>query len=214
MRTDATFKKLLLEAATDPLMSTIQDSVFAQNYWPTAEQSAKKDKLKTPLALIMYYDTNIQGGLSSVREKTLAALKGKSYTEAEFLSEFNHQRKARLTRLAKDAREEGDKKHAEMLEGSRSRVTALQTLVDAKDFQLRGDAHGMLTLDDHKVRGRLLPRPRRRPPRRPPREAAPRPRRRARPETTVPRPTPRSHRTRGMPPPSRSSRRRPASGSS
>ncbi|EPX65378.1 hypothetical protein D187_000804 [Cystobacter fuscus DSM 2262] len=153
LRTDATFKKLLLEAATDPLMSTIQDSVFAQNYWPTAEQSAKKDKLKTPLALIMYYDTNIQGGLSSVREKTLAALKGKSYTEAEFLSEFNHQRKARLTRLAKDARDEGNEDHARMLEGSRSRVTALQTLVDAKDFQLRGDPHGMLTLNDHKVRG-------------------------------------------------------------
>ncbi|ATB43157.1 hypothetical protein CYFUS_008637 [Cystobacter fuscus] len=153
LRTDATFKKLLLEAANDPLMSTIQDSVFAENYWPTAEQGAKKDKLKTPLAFIMYYDTNIQGGLSKVREKTAEALKGKSYTEAEFLTEFNHQRKARLTRLANDARKEGNEDHASMLEGSRSRVTDLQKLVDAKDFQLKGDKDGMITANGKKVRG-------------------------------------------------------------
>ncbi|OJH39160.1 LysM peptidoglycan-binding domain-containing protein [Cystobacter ferrugineus] len=153
LRTDVTFKKLLLEAADDPLMSTIQDSVFAKNYWSKAEQSAKNDKLKTPLAFVMYYDTHIQGGLSEIRAKTAAALKGKSYTEAEFLTEFNHQRKARLTRLAAAARAKGDEDHAGMLEGSRSRVTTLQNLVDAKDLQLRGDRDGMLTVNGKKVRG-------------------------------------------------------------
>lgn len=163
LRNDAGFKKALLDAGADPLMSTIQDEIFAKNYWPAAEQGVKSDTLKSPLALAMYYDTNIQGGLASVRTETAKAMKGKGWTEAQYLTEFNRQRDLRLHNLAEGKRKLAEKKSgdekkqllrdAEWLESSRSRVTALQSLVAAGDLQLRGDNNGMLHLNGAQVPG-------------------------------------------------------------
>jgi len=153
LRKDEGFKKALLAAGADPLMSTIQDQVFAQNYWPAAEQGARADGLKSPLALVMYYDTNIQGGLETVRKRTAKSMKGKQFSEAAFLTEFNHQRDIRLHNLAEEAIKEGETTHASYLESSRSRVTTLQQLVKAGDFQVRGDSKGMLYINGSRVPG-------------------------------------------------------------
>lgn len=153
LRKDVGFKKALLAAGADPLMSTIQDQVFAENYWPAAERGARADGLKSPLALVMYYDTNIQGGLGTVRERTAESMKGKKFSEAAFLTEFNHQRDMRLHNLAVKATKEGEKVHASWLEASRSRVTALQELVKSGDLQLRGDNKGMLYISGRQVPG-------------------------------------------------------------
>lgn len=165
LRDDAGFKKVLMAAAEEPLMGTIQDTVFAEVYWPKAEQGASKDNLHSPLALAMYYDTNIQGGLAAVRESTAKILAGKKYTEAEWLTEFNKQRDLRLKRLAEkrratakdksksDKQRKSAEKAAAVIEGSRTRVAALQKLVDAEDFQLQGDQNGMLLLNGHRVAG-------------------------------------------------------------
>ncbi|WP_224249610.1 N-acetylmuramoyl-L-alanine amidase [Hyalangium gracile] len=165
LREDAGFKKLLLAAADDALMGTIQDAVFAEKYWPAAEKGAKADKLESPLALAMYYDTNIQGGLSDVRTSTATSLKGKDYTEAEWLKEFNTQRDLRLKRLAekrskaakdpkKSAKEKQSlEKDAAMIEGSRSRVKDLQKLVTDGDLQLKGDKDGKILANGKWVDG-------------------------------------------------------------
>jgi N-acetyl-anhydromuramyl-L-alanine amidase AmpD/LysM repeat protein len=153
LRTDAGFKRALLEAGSDPLMGLIQDEVFAQKFWPVAVQGAKNDKLQSPLALAMYYDTNIQGGLADVRTATAKSMKGKPFTEAAYLTEFNRQRDLRLQRLVEAKRNKGLNEDARMLDSSRKRVDALQSLVTAGDLQLRGDRNGMLNLNGHKVRG-------------------------------------------------------------
>jgi LysM repeat protein len=163
LRNDAGFKKALLAAGADPVMNVVQDEVFAQSYWPTAEQGVKSDTLKSPLAHAMYYDTNIQGGLASVRKETAKAMKGKPFSEAAYLTEFNKQRDLRLHNLAEEklkAAEDasGEKKkrllsQAQWLEASRVRITALQALVASGDLQLRGDANGMLQINGRKVPG-------------------------------------------------------------
>ncbi|WP_309891849.1 N-acetylmuramoyl-L-alanine amidase [Archangium sp.] len=163
LRKDAGFKQALLDAGADPVMSVIQDEVFAQKYWPTAEQGTQSDKLKSPLALAMYYDTNIQGGLAAVRTATAKAMKGKPFSELAYLTEFNRQRDLRLQGLAEDKRSAarykwGEEKEqllndAKWLDSSRSRVVALQSLVAAGDLQLRGDAQGLLHLNRYRVRG-------------------------------------------------------------
>ncbi|WNG20599.1 LysM peptidoglycan-binding domain-containing protein [Cystobacter fuscus] len=145
---DEAFKKLLLEAAADPLMSTIQDEVFGKMYWSAAEKFAKEDKLKTPLALILYYDTHIHGGLADVRASTAKELRGKNYTEGEFLAEFNRQRDLRLAGLVASALKKDQKEKANARQNSRKRVAKLQELVDAKNFQLRGDRNGILFIHD------------------------------------------------------------------
>lgn len=164
LRHDAGFKKLLLAAADDPVMGPIQDGVFAENFWGAAEQGAKHDEVESPLALAMYYDTNIQGGLNAVRKSTAASLKGKEFTEAEWLTEFNTQRDLRLKKLvtarrkaAKESTSAQEKKSLERdanwIDGSRVRVTDLQKLVTAGDLQLHGDKNGKLLINQKQVDG-------------------------------------------------------------
>lgn len=146
LRKEKPFLQLLKDAAGESAMAQAQDEVFSQKYWEPARKTAEKAGIKSALGQAIFYDTNIQGGLSTVLKRTQERLHGKPYTEQEFLSVFLEERRQRLLTLAEAKRKKGDLKTAAALENSaHSRVGSLKELAAAGDLDLRGQS-GQISL--------------------------------------------------------------------
>jgi hypothetical protein len=165
LRGDKTFLQLLRNAAGEAEMSEAQDAVFSEKYWKPATATAKQAGVSSALGKAIFYDTQIQGGLDSVLKATKARLKGKQYTEQEFLDIFLEERKKRLHNIATARRTKaaqlpaGGKKNtllndAKMLDNSaKNRVGALETLVESGNLGLVGDEKGKINVGGTKIAG-------------------------------------------------------------
>lgn len=92
---DDTLKQILRSAASDPVMRSIQDEFFDQNYWQPAMQACSRLSIATALGSCVIYDSFIQGSFGLIRDKVLAALGpiGPNHTEQEWISAYVQQRK-------------------------------------------------------------------------------------------------------------------------
>jgi Glycosyl hydrolase family 46/Bacterial SH3 domain len=165
LRGDKVFLQLLRNAAGEAEMSQAQDAVFSEKYWKPATAIAKQSGVNSALGKAIFYDTHIQGGLDSVLKATKARLKGKQYSEQEFLDIFLEERKKRLHNIAGAKRTKaaslpaGGKKttllnDAKMLDNSaKNRVGALETLVESGNLGLVGDEKGKINVGSTKIAG-------------------------------------------------------------
>lgn len=148
LRNDQPFLDLLKAAAKESAMDQAQEDVFSANYWAPAVKSAESLSVSSALGHAIIYDTMIQGGHAAVAESTAQRLKGKEYSEQEYLQIYLEERKARLLRIAESKRKKGDEATAKALESSADyRISALKALVDAGNLDLTGEV---------KVRGKAL----------------------------------------------------------
>lgn len=130
LRNDAEFKELLIGAAKDALMGQAQDKVFSENYWLPVVKIGKELGIQSEIGLAVLYDTNIQGGLKSVLERTYKEIGSQAVDEKEFLNVFLLQRNEYLKSVAANKRKNGDAVTAKMLENSaRTRIPSLQAEV-------------------------------------------------------------------------------------
>src|SRR5690606_12408173 len=68
-----TFKNLLIEASSEPEMRFAQSKIFETNYLEPAIQAVTGSGWSTPLALAVVYDSMIQGGWVTVRNRVKTA---------------------------------------------------------------------------------------------------------------------------------------------
>jgi len=152
LRSDQGFKRALIEAASDPAMHAAQESQIIQSHYNPAAKRANEWGIATPLGISMVYDTNLQGGMQIVLNRTRAALGGvigeNGITERRFLEEFNRQRRSRLLALANQAGL--NTAHGRALRNSTYRCDEFDKLLRAGNFNLeaplmiRGvDVHGL-----------------------------------------------------------------------
>jgi hypothetical protein len=134
---DHVFLDAMHEAATEPAMLRAQETVFAQEYWLPSVGKATALGLSSPLALAVFYDTAIQGGLDHIIDRTTAELEGRDYSETAFLRSFLGERRQYLLDVAAKKRAAGQRVQATMLENSaRNRVQLYENLLTAGDLQL------------------------------------------------------------------------------
>ncbi len=116
LKEDTKFIDLLLRAAGDPAMSVAQNKVFTDGYWKPVVKKAEQLGIKSEIGLAIMYDTNIQGGLESVINRTLNKEPNRQLTEKDFLESFLTCRKEYLNSVAKNKRAAGDEFTAKVLE--------------------------------------------------------------------------------------------------
>lgn len=66
---DAPFRRLLRQAATDPLMQLCQDRFFDDRYWAPAQAEAEAAGWETPLGASIVYDGYIHGSWAAMRDR-------------------------------------------------------------------------------------------------------------------------------------------------
>jgi hypothetical protein len=169
LRSDAMFLKLLKDAAREDAMNQAQDDVFSKMYYEPAKEAAIKDGVTSALGIAIYYDTNIQGGLATVRTRTrqhFSALQD-APTEQEWLRFFLGERSNYLTKVAAsqrtkaiELRNKGNEGKAHTLEtnasmlesAARGRVGVFQNLVNSGNLDLKqGDANQQIAIGRDKV---------------------------------------------------------------
>lgn len=69
---DTTLKNLLKKAGSDPQMQYAQNKTFEVNYFEPAVQAVQGSGWVTPLALAVVYDSMIQGGWQTLRDRVTA----------------------------------------------------------------------------------------------------------------------------------------------
>lgn len=142
LRRDKGFKGLLRTAGGDDAMIAAQHDSFGDNYFVPAKRAADANGVSSPLGIAILYDTQIQGGIGTVLKRTVKKLGGrvgeKGITEAQFLSEFNARRKARLLALAAYQERNGRGANGRALRASATRCDDLQALVDSGNLDLAG----------------------------------------------------------------------------
>lgn len=144
LRHDADFKRLLLAAATDPAMAAAQDSVATEKYWDVVQAlSIQPRNIQTPLGQALIFDMGINHGprhdMLGLAEKALGApprsrLPENGLQEPALIRQVALVRQDRLHRLAENRG----------LPGLRARGDFWVGLVERGDFELAGDAHGLL----------------------------------------------------------------------
>ena len=72
LNTDMTFRGLLQAAGGDPVMHSVQDSFFDQNFWHASAQAAADGGLNSALGTSVVYDSHIQGAWGLIRDRTTA----------------------------------------------------------------------------------------------------------------------------------------------
>ena len=72
--TDWTFRGLLKEAGSDPVMQDTQDAFFDRVYWTPASVAAEKLGLIEPLSTAVVYDSVVHGSWSAMRDRTSARI--------------------------------------------------------------------------------------------------------------------------------------------
>ena len=72
--TDWTFRNLLKEAGSDPVMQETQDAFFDRVYWTPAATAAERVGLVEALSAAIVYDSVVHGSWSVMRDRTTARL--------------------------------------------------------------------------------------------------------------------------------------------
>jgi chitosanase len=123
---DQTFRGLLREAGSDPVMQAEQDSFFDRAYYQPAMNSAANVGLTLPLSQAVVYDSNIQGAWRTISTRLIASV-GKVSTacpEKTWVSKYV------------DARRDFLKAGAPPLPGTSYRMDAFDDLIAADKWSL------------------------------------------------------------------------------
>ena len=151
---DLLFLELLRAAASEPEMKTVQDEVFAANYYVPAMAKAESIGLATPLATAIFYDTAVQGGLNRIISRTENLLADQKVDEATYLRTFLLERRAYLNEVAETKFLAGKLTQASMLSNSaQHRVGALLELLASGNLQIALP----ITVLGHQIRPLDLP---------------------------------------------------------
>jgi len=70
LNTDTTFRGLLKDAGSDPVMQDVQDAFFDQVYWDPAMRSADALGAQSALGAAIVYDSTVHGSWALVRDMT------------------------------------------------------------------------------------------------------------------------------------------------
>ncbi len=154
LKSDTAFLKLLKDAASESDMEQAQNEVFSQKYYEPAMKDAATDEVNSALGMAIYYDTEIHGGLDTVRKATKEHFSQGTHTEKEWLSVFLDERRIYLLAVAESKRKKVSdptaERTAKMLEtsaSSKGRVGILQGLVNAGNLDLKqGDANAQISM--------------------------------------------------------------------
>jgi len=155
LRDETTFLELLNKAASEPEMVQAQDYVFAELYYDPAKQVAENDGMTSALAVVIYTDTKVQGGLETVSARTAKRFEGEKigedYTEQKWLVAFLDERKNYLLVdcVASHPKSAGYYRNAASNQG---RVGILLNLVNSNNLDLKngdkGDDFDRISLGD------------------------------------------------------------------
>jgi hypothetical protein len=144
---DNRLKELLVEAAADPIMQTIQDELAIETLWnPVQELSIIPRGIQSPLGQALIFDMAIQHGRSNhllpKTEEELGLLSNAllpydNVTEEMFITRLAEVRRDNLYALAEKLN----------LPGLRRRADFWVNLVTQGDWQLQGDASGNININ-------------------------------------------------------------------
>jgi len=139
LRTDQKFLTLLRKAAEEPAMSAAQNEIFSETYFRPAVDRAASAGLRSPLAAAIFYDTAVQGGLSSVMKRTGTPRIDGPSAEVLYLRLFLLERRSYLLEVAERKRSAGAYGQAEMLENAAAhRIDGLLALLNSGNLNLTG----------------------------------------------------------------------------
>ena len=90
LHSDTSFINLLKKAAKDPIMVSTQDSFFDTHYWKPAEKFFIANGFKTPLAMLVIYDSYIHSGSipSWLRNRFAASPPAAGGHEKDWITEY------------------------------------------------------------------------------------------------------------------------------
>jgi subtilisin family serine protease len=143
LREDTQFIRLLKDAAKEPEMNQAQEEEFSRQYWEPAKRKAAAHRIKTALGHAIFYDTQIQGGLSQVVKRVETRLEGKPgdtvrekvIGELESLTAFVDERIQRNLRISANQR-----KQAQELIASAQKLEEQAAGEPSRADQLRSEA--------------------------------------------------------------------------
>jgi chitosanase len=98
--TDYQFRALLKECGQDPVMEETQDTFFDNSYWVPAIRAGVQLNLTLPLSFGVAYDSHIQGGWTTIVQKTKLSngtIGNAGVTEQTWITAYISNRKAWLT---------------------------------------------------------------------------------------------------------------------
>jgi hypothetical protein len=151
LRNDTRLKELLIAAANEPEMQDVQDEVARVGYWqPMLDLSITPRGIRLPLSLALAFDMAINHGLRhahfgnaetalGVQPKSVVGQNG--VTEEQLIAEVAKQRRDFMYRFAEKNN----------FPGLKVRGDLWTTLVQAGDWQLQGDANGVVNVNGRKI---------------------------------------------------------------
>ena len=91
---DNTFKALLREAGSDPVMQSVQDFIFAAETWDPAQRWFDKNGFTLPLSMLVISDSFLQSGsmLWFLRQRFKEVPPAKGGREKVFISDYTNHR--------------------------------------------------------------------------------------------------------------------------
>jgi hypothetical protein len=154
LRTDETFKQLMIEAAAEDEMRDAQDEVVIKSYWNPSQDSVNVRGIVTPVGQALLFDMAIQHGPGNMLIQTAEAFYGappksrlgeNGINEQQLISRVAIERRDFLYRLA-------DKQN---LPGVKKRGDFWIDLINSKgDWQLQGDGNGNVFVYGQPVQAR------------------------------------------------------------
>jgi hypothetical protein len=146
LRKDERFKTLLKQAAEEPPMQAAQDAIATERYWNVVQDlSIKPRNIKTPLGQALIFDMGINFGTRHGflgKAEEVLGVPSKSQVGKNGITE-----EQLITKLA-ELRRDSHYRQAERdnLPGLKVRGDFWVNLIKGGDWQLQGDANGMLVV--------------------------------------------------------------------
>jgi hypothetical protein len=150
LRKDERFKTLLKDAANEPPMQEAQDFIATERYWNVVQElSVKPRNIRTPLGQALTFDMGINFGTRHGflgKAEELLGVPSKSRAGENGITE-----QQLITKLAELRKESHDKQAVrDNLPGLRPRGDFWVDLCKRGDWQLQGDANGLVTVKSGK----------------------------------------------------------------
>lgn len=146
LRRDERLKTLLKEAANEPAMQAAQDAIATERYWNVVQElSIKPRNIQTPLAQALIFDMGINFGTRHGflgKAEELLGVPPKSRVGENGTTE--EQLIAKLAELRRDSHYRQAER--DNLPGLKVRGDFWVDLIKRGDWQLQGDANGMVTV--------------------------------------------------------------------
>jgi hypothetical protein len=146
LRNDEQLRVLLVEAARDPIMQAVQDEIATERYWSVVWETYIAPRgIKTPLGQALMFDMAIVFGTGHgfvrLAEEQLGVPPRSQLGENGITEEQLITRVAELRKQSHDRQAERDN-----LPGLRARGDFWMNLIELNDWQLHGDANGMVEI--------------------------------------------------------------------